>query len=151
LSEKVTIYTDGSASPNPGPGGWAAVLMYGDVKKEISGSERHTTNNRMELTAAVEALATLKRPCEIEFFTDSQYMRNGITKWIHGWMKNGWKTAAKKPVENQELWIKLYALTQTHTIDWKWVKGHADNELNERVDQLANEARKNKIGLKTED
>jgi ribonuclease HI len=142
--DKVTIYSDGSASPNPGPGGWAALLIYGDASKELSGSERHTTNNRMELTAAVRALEALNRPCEIDFHTDSQYMRNGITSWIHTWMKNGWRTAAKKPVENQELWMRLYEATQKHTINWKWVKGHADDLYNNRVDQLANEARRNR-------
>ena len=145
MSEKVIIYTDGSASPNPGPGGWAAILLFGEASKELSGSERHTTNNRMELTAAVKALEALKRPCEIDLHTDSQYMRNGITTWIHNWMKNGWRTAQKKPVENQELWMQLHALTLQHTVRWVWVKGHADNKYNNRVDELANEARKNRL------
>ena len=141
----VTIYTDGSASPNPGPGGWAAILLYGDARKELSGSERQTTNNRMELTAAVRALQALTRPCRVEFHTDSQYMRRGITEWIHTWMKNGWRTAAKKPVENQELWMALYDLTRQHQIEWVWVKGHATNPLNNEVDALANTARKQKL------
>jgi ribonuclease HI len=141
----VTIYTDGSASPNPGPGGWAAILLYGDARKELSGSERQTTNNRMELTAAVRALEALNRPCRVEFHTDSQYMRRGITEWIHTWMKNGWRTAAKKPVENQALWMALYDLTRQHQIEWVWVKGHATNPLNNEVDALANTARKQKL------
>jgi ribonuclease HI len=141
----VTIYTDGSASPNPGPGGWAAILISGDARKELCGSERHTTNNRMELTAAVRALEALNRPCRVEFHTDSQYMRLGITQWIHNWMKNGWRTAAKKPVENQDLWMQLHALTQIHQIDWVWVKGHADDAMNNAVDALANQARKQRL------
>jgi ribonuclease HI len=145
LEEKVTIYTDGSASPNPGPGGWAAVLIYGDAQKELSGSERQTTNNRMELTAAVKALEALGRPCVVEFHTDSQYMRKGITEWIHNWRKNGWKTSAKKPVENQELWMELYDQSQKHQIRWVWVKGHASNAMNNRCDELANEARKRRL------
>lgn len=142
---QVIIYTDGSASPNPGPGGWAAILLHGNARKELCGSERHSTNNRMELTAAVRALEALKEPCRVEFHTDSQYMRNGITSWIHNWMRNGWLTAAKKPVENQELWKALYEATRIHDINWVWVKGHADNPLNNRVDALANEARKNRL------
>ncbi|MFO7321191.1 MAG: ribonuclease HI [Chloroflexota bacterium] len=138
---QVTIYTDGSASPNPGPGGWAAILLYGDKRKELSGSERHTTNNRMELTAAVKALEALKEPCNVEFHTDSQYLRNGITKWIHNWKRNGWLTASKKPVENQELWKALDEATRRHQINWVWVRGHGTNALNNRVDALANEAR----------
>jgi ribonuclease HI len=138
----VTIYTDGSASPNPGPGGWGAILLSGEHRKTLSGSEIQTTNNRMELTAAVYALEALTRPCRVEFHTDSQYMRQGITSWIHNWMRNGWRTAAKKPVENKELWIRLYDATQKHQIEWVWVKGHATNALNNEVDQLANVARK---------
>lgn len=141
----VTVYTDGSASPNPGPGGWAAILLSGDARKELCGSERHTTNNRMELTAAVRALEALNRPCRVEFHTDSQYMRRGITEWIHNWMRNGWRTAAKKPVENQELWQALYTLTQQHQIEWVWVKGHATNAMNNAVDALANKARKERL------
>jgi ribonuclease HI len=144
-TNQVVIYTDGSASPNPGGGGYAALLIYGDAQKEISGSKPHTTNNEMELTAAVKALETLSRPCEVELHTDSSYMRNGITKWIHGWLKNGWKTSKGTPVENQALWVALYEQTQRHKINWQWVKGHSTNTFNQRVDVLANEARKKKL------
>lgn len=143
LNPPVIIYSDGSASPNPGPGGYAAILIYGEHQKEVSGGEPNTTNNRMELMAAIKSLESLNRPCQIEFHTDSQYVKNGITSWIHGWMKNGWMTAARKPVENKELWQQLYALTQKHQINWKWVKGHSTSALNNRVDELANEARRN--------
>jgi ribonuclease HI len=119
--------------------------MYDGVEKEVYGSNRQTTNNQMELTAAVSALDALKRPCEVELHTDSAYMRNGITKWIHNWLKNGWKTAKGKPVENQDLWMRLYDLTQRHDITWKWVKGHSTNQMNERVDKLAKKARKEKL------
>lgn len=141
----VIIYTDGSAAPNPGGGGWAALLIYGDAQKEISGSKAYTTNNEMELTAAVKALEALNRPCAVELHTDSSYMRNGITKWIYGWLKNGWKTSKGTPVENQALWAALHELTQKHQITWKWVKGHSTNAFNQRVDELANEARKKKL------
>jgi ribonuclease HI len=144
--QPVVVFSDGSASPNPGPGGWAAVLTFGNAEKEISGAEPNTTNNKMELMAAVSALEALTRPCRVEFHTDSQYVRRGITEWIHNWMKNGWKTAAKKPVENQELWKRLYEATQQHKIEWIWVKGHATSEMNNRVDRLANAARKAKFG-----
>ncbi len=140
--QPVVVYSDGSASPNPGPGGWAAVLTYGNAEKEISGAEPRTTNNKMELMAAVSALEALTRPSLVEFHTDSQYVRRGITEWIHNWMRNGWMTSAKKPVENQELWKRLYQATQTHKINWIWVKGHASSEMNNRVDRLANAARK---------
>jgi ribonuclease HI len=142
---KVTIYTDGGCKPNPGRGAWAAVLIFGDVEKELYGWQETTTNNRMELTAAVSALAALKKPCEVDFHIDSQYVKNGITSWIHNWMKNGWRTASKKPVENQDLWQQLYDLTQMHTIHWKWVRGHAGNKYNERVDQLATAAREKRL------
>jgi ribonuclease HI len=142
---KVTIYTDGGCKPNPGKGGWAALLMYGEVTKELYGHAAETTNNRMELTAAVSALEALNRPCDVTFHIDSQYVRNGITTWIKGWMANGWKTAAKKPVENQSLWVRLYEATQKHTIHWKWVRGHAGNLYNERVDQLATAAREGRL------
>jgi ribonuclease HI len=142
---KVTIYTDGGCKPNPGRGAWAAVLIFGDVEKELYGWQEATTNNRMELTAAVSALAALKKPCEVDFHIDSQYVKNGITSWIHNWMKNGWRTASKKPVENQDLWQQLYDLTQMHTIHWKWVRGHAGNKYNERVDQLATAAREKRL------
>lgn len=145
MEEKVIIYTDGSASPNPGPGGWAAILMWGDARKELCGSERQSTNNRMELTAAVKALEALKRPCVVEFHTDSEYMRKGITEWIYKWMRNGWQTAAKKPVENKELWMQLYDQTKQHEIRWVWVKGHSTNEFNNRCDELANEARRRRL------
>ena len=141
LTDKVTIYSDGGAKPNPGPGGWAALLISGQHEAEISGSESHTTNNRMELTAAIKALEALTRPCDVSFYTDSQYLRQGITEWIKTWRKNGWRTAARKPVLNQELWMRLDELTQTHKIRWHWTRGHAGDKFNERVDQLATEAR----------
>ena len=137
---KVTIYTDGACSGNPGPGGWGALIKFGKYKKEISGGERKTTNNRMELTAAIRALETLKRPCQIEFYTDSEYLRKGITEWIHNWKHRGWKTAAKKPVKNQDLWQKLDSAIQEHQINWHWVRGHAGHQENERVDKLARAA-----------
>ncbi len=142
---RIIIYTDGGAKPNPGAGGWAALLIYGDKQKELCGFEPQTTNNRMELTAAVRALEALNRPCAVEFHTDSQYLRKGITEWIQNWLRNGWKNAAKKPVENQDLWQQLYSLTQQHTIDWKWVRGHNGNALNERVDKLATRAREQEL------
>ncbi len=138
---KVTIYTDGGAKPNPGVGGWGALLMFGEHQKELSGGEKKTTNNQMELTAAIVALETLNRPCEVELFTDSEYLKKGITQWIPTWKRNGWKTSAKKPVKNQDLWQRLDAATQRHTIKWKWTKGHAGNQYNEHVDQLATRAR----------
>ena len=137
----VEIYTDGSCLLNPGPGGWGAILVYGDTEKEISGGEDETTNNRMELMAAIMALEALKRPVEVTLTSDSTYLRDGITKWIKGWKKNGWKTAAKKPVANQDLWQRLDAAIQGHSINWAWVKGHAGHPMNERCDDLArNEA-----------
>ncbi|HTJ56104.1 MAG TPA: ribonuclease HI [Devosiaceae bacterium] len=139
MSEKVIIHTDGACSGNPGPGGWGAVLQYGGKVKELKGGEPLTTNNRMELTAATEALNALTRPCEVELHTDSQYVKNGLTSWIHGWKKNGWKTADKKPVKNVELWQALDTAVARHKIDWRWVKGHNGDEFNERADQLANE------------
>ena len=135
----VTIHTDGACSGNPGPGGWGAVLAHGDTIKELKGGEALTTNNRMELTAAIEALNALKRPCAVELHTDSQYVKNGLQSWIHGWKKNGWRTADKKPVKNVELWQALDAAVARHTIDWRWVKGHNGDAMNERADQLANE------------
>jgi ribonuclease HI len=138
----VIIYSDGGAKPNPGgPGGWAALLIYGDHRREISGGERSTTNNRMELTAAIQALEVLTRPCRVEFHTDSQYVQRGISEWLPKWVRNGWRTADKRPVLNQDLWERLYAATQRHEITWKWVKGHAGQEFNERVDELATQAR----------
>jgi ribonuclease HI len=135
----VTIHTDGACSGNPGPGGWGAVLQYGDKIKELKGGEALTTNNKMELTAAISALNALTRPCEVELHTDSNYVKDGLTKWIHGWKKNGWRTADKKPVKNVELWQALDAAVSRHKINWHWVKGHAGDEMNERADQLANE------------
>nr|WP_319390260.1 ribonuclease HI [uncultured Cohaesibacter sp.] len=134
---KVTIYTDGACSGNPGPGGWGALLTMGEHEKELCGGEAETTNNRMELTAAIEALNALRRPCEVDLFTDSQYVKGGITGWIYGWKKNGWKTAAKKPVKNAELWQALDEALRRHKVDWHWVKGHAGHDGNERADELA--------------
>ncbi|MCB0115820.1 MAG: ribonuclease HI [Caldilineaceae bacterium] len=136
----VTIYTDGACLGNPGPGGWAAILRYGEHEKELSGRFRDTTNNRMELRAAVEALNALKRPCQVELFTDSNYLRNGITKWVHGWQRNGWRTASKQPVKNQDLWKALITAVDRHKVNWQWTKGHAGDELNERADSLATDA-----------
>jgi ribonuclease HI len=138
LSE-VTIYTDGACSGNPGPGGWGAILISGEHRKELNGGEAETTNNRMELTAAIEALNALKRPCTVELYTDSVYVRDGITKWIHGWRRNGWRTADKKPVKNAELWQALEQALERHKVDWHWVKGHAGHPENERADELARE------------
>lgn len=135
----VEIYTDGACSGNPGPGGWGALLLYGDHEKEIYGGELETTNNRMELTAAIEALKLLKRSCEVHLHTDSTYVRNGITQWIHGWKTKGWKNSAKKPVKNADLWQALDEATKRHDIKWFWVKGHAGDPGNERADALANQ------------
>ena len=136
----VEIAADGACKGNPGPGGWGALLRFGTNEKELSGGDAHTTNNRMELTAVIEALRILTRPCRITLSTDSKYVMDGLTRWIHGWQKNGWKTADKKPVKNAELWQALFAETQKHQIEWKWVKGHAGNADNERVDRLASDA-----------
>jgi ribonuclease HI len=133
----VIIYTDGACSGNPGPGGWGAILIHGDKRKEINGGELDTTNNRMELRAAAEALAALKRPVRAELHTDSEYLRKGITEWIVNWKRNGWKTAAKKPVKNADLWQLLDAARQRHDVEWRWVKGHAGEPENERADELA--------------
>lgn len=133
----VEIYTDGSCLGNPGPGGWGAILVYGDVEKEMSGGEDNTTNNRMELLAAIMALEALKRPVAVTLTSDSSYLKDGITKWIHGWKKNGWKTATKKPVANQDLWQRLDQAIAPHQINWQWVKGHAGHPMNERCDDLA--------------
>jgi len=134
---RVDVYTDGACSGNPGPGGWGAVLTSGDNEREISGGEADTTNNRMELMAAIMALETMKRPVEVHLHTDSTYVRDGITKWIHGWKKNGWRTAAKKPVKNADLWQRLEEAAARHTVEWHWVKGHAGHPQNERADELA--------------
>lgn len=136
-TDKIVIYTDGACSGNPGPGGWGAILMWGEHRKELSGGEANTTNNRMELFAAISALEALKRPSKVELHTDSNYVKNGVTGWIHGWKRNGWKTADKKPVKNAELWQRLDEARKAHEVDWRWVKGHAGHELNERADELA--------------
>jgi ribonuclease HI len=138
--QHVVIYTDGACKGNPGPGGWGVLLSSGNTKKELFGGEALTTNNRMEMTAVMQALAALKRPCDITLYLDSEYVRKGITEWIHGWKARGWRTAAKEPVKNADLWQALDALVATsgHTIDWRWVKGHAGDVGNERADALAN-------------
>ena len=139
--EEVTIYTDGACSGNPGPGGWGAMLMYKGNKKEISGGKENTTNNVMELTAVIEGLKLLKFPCKVKLYSDSAYVVNAfIQKWIYGWIKNGWKNSSKEPVKNKELWQELYALTQKHKVEFIKVKGHADNEFNNRCDEMAREA-----------
>jgi len=135
----VKAYTDGACSGNPGPGGWGVVLQFGDHERELKGGESDTTNNRMELTAAIEALKALKEPCHIELTTDSTYVKDGITKWLSNWKRNGWKTAAKKPVKNQDLWQQLEDCVAQHTVEWLWVKGHSGHPENERADTLANE------------
>lgn len=133
----VTIYTDGACSGNPGPGGWGALLVWGAHQKELCGAEGATTNNRMELMAAIKALETLTRPCQVDLYTDSQYVRTGITTWIHTWKMKGWKTSTNKPVKNADLWQELEALCHKHTIQWHWVRGHANHPENERADALA--------------
>jgi len=136
---QVTIYTDGACSGNPGPGGWGAILMSGQHRKEICGGEAETTNNRMELTAAIAALEALKKPSRVDVHSDSEYLRNGISTWIDGWKRNGWRTSAKQPVKNLELWQKLDAARQRHEVHWHWVRGHAGHTENERADELARE------------
>jgi ribonuclease HI len=136
----VEIATDGACKGNPGPGGWGAILRVGEAEKELAGGEPNTTNNRMELTAAIEALNTLTRPCQVKLSTDSRYVMDGLTKWIHGWKRNGWMTASKKPVKNAELWHALIAAADRHEIEWIWVKGHAGHPDNERADRLASDA-----------
>lgn len=133
----VEIFTDGACSGNPGPGGWGAILRFGEVEKEMSGGEPLTTNNRMELLAAISALEALRRSCLVVVHTDSQYLRDGVMKWLSGWKRNGWKTADKKQVKNQDLWMRLDAVLKTHQIEWRWVKGHAGHPENERADELA--------------
>jgi ribonuclease HI len=137
---KVVIFTDGSCRGNPGPGGWAAVLSFNGAEKEISGGEPATTNNRMEMTAAIEALNALTRPCTVELHTDSQYVRNGITQWLQMWKARGWRTMTKGAVKNEDLWRRLDEARTRHQVDWRWVKGHSGHEMNERVDALAREA-----------
>ena len=135
----VFLYTDGACKGNPGKGGWGVLMRYGSHEKELFGGEAHTTNNRMELTAIIQGLAALKRPCAVVIYTDSQYVKNGMEKWIHGWKKNGWKTAAKQPVKNEDLWQQLDQLAAQHQIQWQWVRGHAGHAKNERADALANQ------------
>ena len=136
---KVVIHTDGACSGNPGPGGWGVILESGSRRKELKGGEALTTNNRMELTAAIEALEALKGPSEVDLYTDSNYLRDGITSWIKGWKKNGWRTADRKPVKNAELWERLEQAASRHTVRWHWVKGHVGHDANERADELARE------------
>ncbi len=140
MSERVEIWTDGACSGNPGPGGWGALLRYRDVEKELSGGERDTTNNRMELMAAIRALESLKRSCRVHLTTDSNYVRQGITEWLPRWQRNGWKTASKKPVKNADLWKRLHEAATHHDVEWSWVKGHSGHPENERADRLATEA-----------
>jgi ribonuclease HI len=139
-SDMVEIFTDGSCSPNPGPGGWGAILRYGKIEKELSGHAPWTTNNRMELTAVVEALRALKRSCRVTIHTDSRYLKEGITSWIQKWKRNGWKTSNENPVKNKDLWLLLDQACQRHTISWNWVKGHVGHPENERADRLARSA-----------
>jgi ribonuclease HI len=135
---KVEIYSDGACRGNPGPGGWGVVLRYGDAEKELWGGEAETTNNRMELTAVIRGLEGLTRSCPVRVVTDSQYVKNGITRWIHNWRRNGWKTANRKPVKNADLWQELWDQVENHDVTWEWVKGHSGHAENERADQLAN-------------
>ena len=134
----VVIYTDGACKGNPGPGGWGVLLRAGQAERELWGGASHTTNNRMELTAVIQGLTVLTRPCSVTLYTDSEYVRQGITSWIHGWRKRGWLTADRKPVKNQDLWQQLDAMASKHRVDWQWVKGHAGDPGNERADALAN-------------
>ena len=136
----VSIFTDGACSGNPGAGGWGAIVTWANHEKELRGGELHTTNNRMELIAAISALEALKQPCTVDLHTDSQYLRNGITAWIHTWKRNGWRTADRKPVKNVDLWQRLDAAIARHDVRWHWVRGHAGHALNERADQLARDA-----------
>jgi len=140
MTDSVTIYTDGGCRGNPGPGGWGAVLLWAEHRKELKGSEGDTTNNRMELLAAIEGLRVLNRAVQVKLYTDSKYVKQGITQWIHGWKKNGWKTASKKPVKNQDLWQQLDSLISEYDVSWHWVKGHAGDPMNELADKLANDA-----------
>ncbi|MBI1211970.1 MAG: ribonuclease HI [Alphaproteobacteria bacterium] len=137
---RVDVFTDGACSGNPGPGGWGAILISKEARKELSGGERLTTNNRMEMMAAIAALEALKRPCEVHLHTDSMYLKDGITKWLAGWIAKGWKTADKKPVKNQDLWQRLDVARDRHAVSWHWVRGHAGHELNEEADALARAA-----------
>ena len=137
MTGRVKIWTDGACSGNPGPGGFGAILQFGEREKELSGGESATTNNRMELMAAIDALEALTRPCAVDLHTDSQYVRNGVTQWIVGWKARGWKTADRKPVKNVELWRRLEEASERHEVEWHWVRGHAGDEMNERADALA--------------
>lgn len=143
--KQVQMITDGACLGNPGPGGWACMLRFGSQTRELYGSAPQTTNNRMELTAAIEGLRALKEPCEVEVVTDSEYVKNGITQWIHGWKRNGWKTSAKKPVVNKDLWMDLDELVSRHNVRWTWTKGHADHEDNNRCDELAQRAAREQL------
>ena len=138
--KKIAIYTDGACSGNPGPGGWGAVLIYNGTEKHLSGHAEDTTNNRMEMTAVIESLKAIKEECEIELFTDSKYVMDGINEWIHNWKKRGWKTANKKPVKNADLWQELDEMNQSHKVNWNWVKGHNGDKYNELADSLATSA-----------
>ena len=140
-SEVVEIWTDGGCKPNPGPGGWAAVLRFRGIERELSGAEAATTNNRMELTAAATALETLKRPCRVVLHTDSEYVRNGVTRWHQGWVRRNWRNSAGDPVANMDLWQRLLEAAKGHRIEWRWVRGHAGDPMNERADRLATKAR----------
>lgn len=146
MTPKVVIYTDGACRGNPGPGGWGAVLLFGGHEKELCGGDLATTNNRMELMAAIQALEALTKPCKVELHTDSQYVRNGITEWVPNWKARGWKTAAKQPVKNDDLWKRLDQARTRHDVDWRWVKGHSGHELNERADELARRGMKLTLG-----
>ena len=145
MTPQVIIHTDGACSGNPGPGGWGAILQYGDKARELSGGELATTNNRMELMAAIQALEALKKPCKVELHTDSTYVMKGISEWIHAWKRRGWKTADNKPVKNDDLWRRLDEARARHDVHWRWVKGHAGHELNERADELARQGLKDTV------
>lgn len=145
-SELVEIWTDGGCKPNPGPGGWAAILRFKGTVRELSGGQAETTNNRMELTAAAEALAALKRPCMVRLHTDSEYLKNGITRWHQGWVRKNWRNAAGDPVKNMDLWRLVLEAAKPHQIEWLWVKGHSGDPMNERADELATKARETLVG-----
>ena len=151
MTPQVLIYTDGACRGNPGPGGWGAVLIHGATEKDISGGELATTNNRMELMGAIAALEALKKPCQVELHTDSQYVKTGISEWLRIWKARGWKTTTKKEVKNEDLWRRLDAANQRHEVTWKWVKGHAGHELNERADELARKGMLITLGEYVED
>jgi ribonuclease HI len=146
VTPKVLIYTDGACRGNPGPGGWGAILISGSHERELCGGEPATTNNRMELMAAIQALEALKKPCKVELHTDSTYVMKGISEWVHNWKRRGWQTADKKPVKNEDLWRRLDEARLRHDVDWRWVKGHAGHDLNERADELANRGMKEMLG-----